>query len=481
MSLVMIGLEIHAQITALNSKLFCSCRGNYRDLRPNSNICEICCGLPGSLPVINQKAIEYSTMTSIALGCKVPDKIMFYRKNYFYPDLPKNFQITQYNVYGISSIGIDGKYELEDAKQIRISRIQLEEDPGRIVYSEGGMNPRNTALIDYNRAGVALIEIVTEPDFTGPKEVRQFLNKLSLTLEHLGICDTLLEGSVRCDVNVSMNGGNKVEIKNINSFKEVEKAIKYEITRQSSVYNRNLNIEHETRHWDDKKKITFKARSKEEEHDYRYFPEPDIPVIVLGSDFVANLKKRMPEQPNQRFERFKLKYKLSEHTSNILINDKKLADFFESTLKLHFSPTEIANILVTDFKSLIENDNESTDYLKNLKVKPEHIAELAKLIEGNKISRITAKDILVKIFESGKLPSEVVNSSNSYKIADEKTIMDAVQSVFDTEKSAVEDAKKNTEAINFLLGKVMKFTNGRADPKIAMRLINSKLSDPEKQ
>ncbi|MDW0151928.1 MAG: Asp-tRNA(Asn)/Glu-tRNA(Gln) amidotransferase subunit GatB [Nitrososphaeraceae archaeon] len=480
MSLVMIGLEIHAQITALNSKLFCSCRGNYRDLGPNTNICEICCGLPGSLPVINKKAIEYSAMTSLALGCKVPDKIMFYRKNYFYPDLPKNFQITQHNVYGFSSIGVDGIYELDDAKQIRISRIQLEEDPGRIAYSEGGMNVRNSALIDYNRAGVALIEIVTEPDFTGPKEVRQFLNKLSLTLEHIGVCDTLLEGSVRCDVNVSMEGGNKVEIKNINSFREVEKAINYEITRQSSLYSRNLKIEHETRHWDDRKKITFKSRSKEEEHDYRYFPEPDIPIIVLGNDFVSNLKKRMPELPNQRFERFVSKYNLSEHTSNILINDKKLGDFFEATLKVHFSPTEIANFLITDFKSLIEDDSESTDYLKNLKVKPEHIAELVKLIEGNKISRITAKDILVKIFESGMLPSEVMNNTNSYKIADEKTLMDAVQSVFDKEKSAVEDAKTNSEAINFLLGKVMKFTNGRADPKIAMRIINNKLHNPDK-
>lgn len=480
MSMVMIGLEIHAQITALNSKLFCSCRGNYRDLGPNTNICEICCGLPGSLPVINKRAIEYSTMTSVALGCKVPDKIMFYRKNYFYPDLPKNFQITQYNVYGFSSIGVDGIYELDDAKQIRISRIQLEEDPGRIAYSEGGMNVRNSALIDYNRAGVALIEIVTKPDFTGPKEVRQFLNKLSLTLEHIGVCDTLLEGSVRCDVNVSMEGGNKVEIKNINSFREVEKAINYEITRQTSLYSRNLKIEHETRHWDDRKKITFKSRSKEEEHDYRYFPEPDIPIIVLGNDFVSNLKKRMPELPNQRFERFVSKYKLSEHTSNILINDKKLADFFESTLKIYFSPTEIANFLVTDFKSLIEDDSESTDYLKNLKVKPEHIAELVKLIEGNKISRITAKDILVKIFESGMLPSEVMNNTNSYKISDEKTLMDAIQSVFDKEKSAVEDAKTNSEAINFLLGKVMKFTNGRADPKIAMRIINNKLHNPDK-
>jgi aspartyl-tRNA(Asn)/glutamyl-tRNA(Gln) amidotransferase subunit B len=419
-------------------------------------------------------------MTSVALGCKVPDKIMFYRKNYFYPDLPKNFQITQYNVYGFSSIGVDGIYELDDAKQIRINRIQLEEDPGRIAYSEGGMNVGNSALIDYNRAGVALIEIVTKPDFTGPKEVRQFLNKLSLTLEYIGVCDTLLEGSVRCDVNVSMEGGNKVEIKNINSFREVEKAINYEITRQSSLYSRNLKIEHETRHWDDRKKITFKSRSKEEEHDYRYFPEPDIPIIVLGNDFVSDLKKRMPELPNQRFERFVSKYKLSEHTSNILINDKKLADFFESTLEVYFSPTEIANFLVTDFKSLIEDNSESTDYLKNLKVKPEHIAELVKLIEGNKISRITAKDILVKIFESGVLPSEVMNNTNSYKISDEKTLMDAIQSVFDKEKSAVEDAKTNSEAINFLLGKVMKFTDGRADPKIAMRIINNKLHNSDK-
>jgi aspartyl-tRNA(Asn)/glutamyl-tRNA(Gln) amidotransferase subunit B len=474
----MIGLEIHAQITVLESKLFCSCRGNYRDLRPNTNICEICCGLPGTLPIINKKAIEYSTMTSIALGCKVPDKIMFYRKNYFYPDLPKNFQITQYNVYGFSSIGVEGLFELDDSKKIRISRIQLEEDPGRIIYLEGGMNVRNSALIDYNRAGVALIEIVTEPDFTNPKEVRLFLNKLSLTLEHLGVCNTLMEGSVRCDVNVSMKGGNKVEIKNINSFKEVEKAINYEITRQTSMYNRNIKIESETRHWDDKKKITYKSRSKEEEHDYRYFPEPDIPIIVLGDNFVSNLKVHMPELPSQRFDRFVSKYKLTEHTSNILINDKKLADFFESTLKIYFSPVEIANFLITEFKSMIEDDSDSTDYLRNMKVKPEHIAELVKMIEGNKISRTTAKDILVKIFESGLLPSEVVNNTNSFKIADEKILMDAVESVFDTEKSAVEDAKTNDEAINFLLGKVMKFTNGRADPKIAMRLINNKLKKP---
>ena len=479
MNLVMIGLEIHAQITALKSKLFCSCYGNYRNLRPNTNICEICSGLPGTLPIINKKAIEYATMTSVALGCKVPDKIMFYRKNYFYPDLPKNFQITQYNVYGFSSIGADGLFELDDSKKIRITRVQLEEDPGRIAYSEEGMNVRNSALVDYNRAGAALIEIVTEPDFNDPKEVRLFLNKLTLTLEHIGVCDTLLEGAVRCDVNVSMKGGNKVEIKNINSFKEVEKAINYEVTRQTSMYNRNLKIEYETRHWDDRKKITFKARSKEEEHDYRYFPEPDIPVIVLGNNFVSTLKGYMPELPNERFNRYVSNYKLTEHTSNILINDKKLADFFESCVKIYFSPVEIANVLITDLKSFIDNDSESTDYLSNMKVKPEHLAELVKLIEGNKISRITAKDILIKIAERGVSPSEVLNSTNSFKIVDEKTLKDAIDKVFYNETSAVNDARNNPEAINYLLGKVMKFTKGRADPKIAASLINIKLRKSE--
>jgi aspartyl-tRNA(Asn)/glutamyl-tRNA(Gln) amidotransferase subunit B len=325
-----------------------------------------------------------------------------------------------------------------------------------------------------------LIEIVTEPDFNDPKEVRLFLNKLTLTLEHIGVCDTLLEGAVRCDVNVSMKGGNKVEIKNINSFKEVEKAINYEVTRQTNMHNRNLKIENETRHWDDRKKITFKARSKEEEHDYRYFPEPDIPVIVLGNNFVSNLRGYMPELPNERFTRYLSKYKLTEHTSNILINDKKLADFFESCVKIYFSPVEIANVLITDLKSFIDKDSESTDYLNNMKVTPEHIAELVKLIEGNKISRITAKDILIKIAESGVSPAEILNSTNSFKIDDEKTLKDTIDKIFDSEPSAVNDARNNLEAINFLLGKVMKFTKGRADPKIAANLIEDKLRKSEK-
>ena len=276
---VKIGLEIHCQLTQLNTKLFCSCYCNYREKGLNSNICPICLGLPGSLPILNKKAVEFAIMISKALDCKIPELTVFSRKNYFYPDLPKNFQITQYDSYGTStSIGKEGSVKYgENNKIARIRRIQLEEDPGRLVYETGRMQ----ALIDYNRAGVALVEIVTEPDFTDPKDVRTFLNKMTSILEHLNVCNTNLEGSLRCDANISIGNGKKVEIKNVGSFSDIEKALTYEITRQKTMTVHDIEIKAETRHWDDKRKITKQARSKEEEEDYRYFPEPDIPKILL--------------------------------------------------------------------------------------------------------------------------------------------------------------------------------------------------------
>ena len=276
---VKIGLEIHCQLTQLNTKLFCSCYCNYREKEINSNICPICIGLPGSLPILNKKAVEFAIMISKALDCKIPELTIFSRKNYFYPDLPKNFQITQYDSYGTStSIGKEGSVKYGEKDKIaRIRRIQLEEDPGRLVYENGRMQ----ALIDYNRAGVALVEIVTEPDFTNPKDVRTFLNKMTSILEHLNVCNTNLEGSLRCDANISIGNGKKVEIKNVGSFSDIEKALTYEITRQKTMTVHDIEIKAETRHWDDKRKITKQARSKEEEEDYRYFPEPDIPKILL--------------------------------------------------------------------------------------------------------------------------------------------------------------------------------------------------------
>ena len=339
---ILIGLEIHCQLTSLKSKLFCFCQEDYRSFKPNSNICPICCGFPGTLPLLNQKAVEHAAMISYALGSNMPEKIMFYRKNYFYPDLPKNFQITQYNSYGLTSIGSAGSVYISDSKTIRIRRVQLEEDPGRLSYDSGNIHNSNLTLIDYNRSGVALVEIVTEPDFADPKEVRYFLNKLSSILEHLGVCDTTLEGAVRCDANVSLKGGERIEIKNVNSFREVEKALNYEISRQTSLSTRNIKINSETRHWDEQRKITRIARTKEEEQDYRYFPEPDIPLVMLGKDFNTHIGKFVPELPDERLSRFKSKYTLSDHVANILINSKKLADFFESCLKIYYSPVEIA-------------------------------------------------------------------------------------------------------------------------------------------
>ena len=474
---VNIGLEIHCQLTALRSKLFCSCHSDYRGKKPNNNVCPICSGLPGSLPLLNQRAIELAGMVSLALGCTVPDKIRFYRKNYFYPDLPKNFQLSQYNFYGISSIGVDGKLDYTGSKKTFIRRVQLEEDPGRLIYETGTSDTNFYTLIDYNRAGVALIEIVTEPDFTDPRDVRIFLNKISSIIEHLGICDTKLEGSVRCDANVSIEGKKKVEIKNVNSFKEVEKALTYEITRQKTMSIHDIEIKAETRHWDDLRKITKQARTKEEEQDYRYFPEPDIPTIVLGNEFVSSLKVSMPELPEERKVRFVTDYKLSEHVAQVLIDNKEISDFFEVSVKIYSSPKEIANWIVTDLMGFIDDSEQKGSIFSGLKIEAKHVADLARLVDQNIINRSTAKTILKQIIKTGEMPSQLVANINASKIDDAGVIAEAVESIFVREKSAVIDAKTNPNVANFLLGKVMQLTKGKADPKIALNLITTKLTE----
>jgi aspartyl-tRNA(Asn)/glutamyl-tRNA(Gln) amidotransferase subunit B len=467
---VKIGLEIHCQLTGLKSKLFCSCASDYRGREPNTNVCPICLGLPGTLPLLNKRALEYALMISLALNCRIPDVVSFYRKNYFYPDLPKNFQITQYNSYQISSIGYDGSVEFGH-KKVRIRRVQLEEDPGRLVY-ESGMETSLYTLVDYNRAGVALVEMVTEPDFDEPSDVRLFLNKLVSVLEHLGVCDTKLEGAVRCDANVSLEDGKKVEIKNVGSFKEVEKALLFEISRQKSLGTKGIEVKSETRHWDDARRITIQSRTKEEEQDYRYFPEPDIPAVCLGSELISSLTKQMPELPDARKSRFVEKFDLSEQTAQVLIDDKDLADFFEESTRLYDNAKEISNWLVTDLKGFVNE----TDGIRSLKIRPAHIAELAKLVDQSAISRNTAKQILQKIVKSGEMPSVVMKDLEVTQISDKEALEQIVDDVFTKETSAVQDALKNEKAINFLLGKVIQATKGRADPKLATELIRKKLA-----
>jgi aspartyl-tRNA(Asn)/glutamyl-tRNA(Gln) amidotransferase subunit B len=477
-----IGLEIHCQLTGAKSKLFCRCSSDYRGKAPNTNICPICVGLPGTLPLLNQKTVEFAAMISLALGCKFPDEIAFYRKNYFYPDLPKNFQLTQYNAYNITSIGVNGKLEYSSSKDARIRRVQLEEDPGRLVYASGSMDTSVYVLIDYNRAGVPLVEIVTEPDFTDPKEVRMFLDKITSIIEHLDVCDTKLEGSVRCDANVSIEGGNKVEIKNISSFADVEKALRYEITRQRTMASREIQVRSETRHWDDARKVTKESRTKEEEQDYRYFPEPDIPMVVLGSDFVSFIEQSMPELPDKRKQRFMSDYSLSAHIAQVLIGNKELADFFESALAVYLSPKEIANWIVTDLMSFIderqkEEEKEKHSLFVGLKVGPEHIAELARLVDQDMINRATAKQILGQTVRTGEMPFALAKKMQANRIDDVSVLAQAVQSVFEMEQAAVQDAKRNTNVANFLLGKVMKITKGKADPKIVLEMIQRKLKE----
>lgn len=465
----MIGLEIHCQLTKLQSKLFCSCKANYREFAPNANICPICIGLPGTLPRLNQKAVEKATMIALALNCQVPQKIGFFRKNYFYPDLPKNFQITQLNMYGPTSIGEKGKIQIE-GKDIRIRRIQLEEDPGRLIY-EGASERTQITLVDYNRAGTPLVEIVTEPDFENPRQVRLFLNILSDLLENLGVSDPALEGAMRADANVSIEGGSRVEIKNIGSFYDLEKAIHFEITRQESLKARGIPIIHETRHWDDKRKITISSRTKEEEEDYRYILEGDIPWVVLDSHSLENWKKNMPESISSKRERYITIYGIPEQVADVLSSDKYYSDLFEQAHNKS-NAKEVANMITTDLMGLVD----TREKRENSKITPKHLADLVDLINAGKITRTTAKNALQEVVKTGKSVHEIVSQTGLGKIADEAELGKIIDSIISEESNAVQQAKENPQTINYLIGKVMQKTKGKADPTITLKIFKEKIS-----
>ena len=463
-----IGLEIHCQLTKLESKLFCPCKADYRGFEPNSNICPICVGLPGSLPRLNQKALEKAALISLALKCNVPGKISFFRKNYFYPDLPKNYQITQFDAYGHTSIGNNGIINIE-GKEIRIRRIQLEEDPGRLIY-EGSSEKTQITLVDYNRAGTPLVEIVTEPDFESPKQVRVFLNILVDLLENLGVSDPVLEGAIRADGNVSIEGGNKVEIKNVSSFHDLEKAVHFEITRQQSLADRNIPIELETRQWDDRRKITVSARSKEEEQDYRYFLEGDIPWVILDPKYVQNLQKEMPESISSKKARYIKQYQIPMQVAEVLSSDKYYSDLFEQSYN-DKNAKEIANIITTDLMGFVDTKEKRVQS----KLSSRHLSELAEAIISNKITRNSAKTALQEIVKTGKTLSEIISELDIGQVFDESSLLGVIDEVINEEANAVNEIKEKPETVNFLVGKVMKKTKGKADPSITLQLLKSKL------
>jgi len=466
--LTKIGLEIHCQLTNLESKLFCSCKANYRGFEPNTNICPVCIGLPGSLPRLNKKAVEKATIIAMALNCNTPDKLAFFRKNYFYPDLPKNFQITQLNVYGEHSIGQNGKISVDD-KEIKIRRIQLEEDPGRLIY-EGTSEKTQITLVDYNRAGTPLVEIVTEPDFENERQVRLFLNILSDLLENLDVSNPSLEGAMRADGNISIKGGNKVEIKNVNSFHDLEKALHFEITRQESLVSRDIPIEQETRHWDDRRKITVSARSKEGEEDYRYFLEGDIPWILIDSQTFPKLKNEMPESISSKKERYISNYNIPAQVAEVLSSDKFYSDMFEQAHN-ESNAKDVANLITTDLMGLVDTEEKR----EKSKLTPQHLTELVNAIENGKITRISAKNALFEIVKTGKSLSEVISELDLGHVFDESELTKIIDEVMSQEKKAVEEAKINPQTINFLVGKVMQKTKGKADPALTLNLIKKKL------
>ena len=466
---VIIGLEVHIQLTNLKTKLFCSCSNDYRGGDANTHICPICLGLPGSLPVVNKKAIEFATRLALALECDINDSFWFYRKNYFYPDMAKNFQISQYNKAGGKAFADGGKItiKLNGKKDIKLNRIHLEEDPARLVH-KGTIATSPYTLVDYDRSGVTLIEIVSEPVISTPEEAREYLKQLKSIVQYCGISNLDLEGSVRVDANVSLKGHPRSEVKNINSFKEVERALKWEIQRQINQLKRGKELIQETRHWDDKRRITISLRTKEFEQDYRYFPEQDLVPIEVDNDFISRVKKELPEMPNERAKRFQKQYELSEFDSEILVLDKDIADLFEDGIKLDksFGPEQYklyCNWLMGDISRWLNENNKT---ILETKLNPQHIVDLIKFIQEGRITGKIGKSLVNEIMTKGTSITDILKKTGKKRISDKKKISEIVRDVIEENPDIVEDYKTNPKALQALIGECMKKTKGQIDPEI---------------
>lgn len=469
-----IGLEVHAQLLT-KSKLFSSSSTKFGS-SPNSQVNPVCLGMPGVLPVLNKKSLEYAVKAALATNCEIAERSRFERKNYFYPDLPKGYQISQlehpFSNNGWLEITID-----DSTKKIRITRIHLEEDAGKLIHEESP----GSSYVDLNRAGVPLIEIVSEPDISSADEAVEYVKKLRSILRYIGVCDgNMEEGSLRCDANVSVREkgssqlGTKTEIKNLNSFKFIQKALEYEIERHISTLEAGERITQETRLFDSRKGVTFSMRSKEEAHDYRYFPDPDLLPVIFDRNWIRELKDSLPELPDDRLQRFTEQYGLTRNDAVILTSSRELADYFENCVGFLDKPREISNWIVTELLRQIADE----DGIGDFPVSPEKLAELLRIVDEGKISRNMAKEIFPEMIESGESPEDIVEKKGLKQISDTSEIEGIITRILKDNPVEVERYKAGEEKLlGFFVGQVMKATKGKANPKVANEILKKYLDE----
>ncbi|GAB4280403.1 MAG: Asp-tRNA(Asn)/Glu-tRNA(Gln) amidotransferase subunit GatB [Coriobacteriia bacterium] len=482
-----IGLEIHTELTSLASKMFCGCPVEFGG-EPNTRVCPVCLGLPGSLPVPNQAAIEATILCGLALDCKIAPFSQFHRKNYFYPDMPKNYQISQYDL----PFCVDGHLDVEVGDgdsayttRIGITRIHLEEDTGKMIHvggGEGRIAGATHSLVDFNRAGTALMELVTEPDIRTPEEARRFAQELRRVFRALGVSDcSMEEGSMRVDANVSVRRrgseelGTKTEIKNVNSFKSLHDALAYEIVRQAEEIDAGRDVVQETRHWDAAEKRTSVLRTKEEAHDYRYFPEPDMVPFVFSEEFIEGIRARLPELPAARKTRFIEEYGLPGSDAGLLAAENETAAFFESAVACapEGAAKQVANWMLGDLAAWL---NENNSDIAQSPVTPEALAELVSLLDEGAISGKQAKKVFAMMLESGEAPSVIVEREGMEQITDQGAIESMVDSVLSQYPEKVEEYRAGKKGLlGFFVGQVMRESGGSADPKAVSDTLTRKL------
>ncbi len=471
---VVMGLEVHAELST-KTKIFCSCPTDF-GAEPNSQTCPICMAMPGTLPVLNEKVVEYAVKAGLATNCEISRNSKNDRKNYFYPDLPKSYQISQFDKplceHGYVEIEING-----EKKKIRLTRIHIEEDAGKLNHDEFG----GGSLVDLNRAGVPLIEIVSEPDLRSPEEVEQYLRKLKSILEYIEVSDCKMqEGSLRADVNVSVRKkgdtelGTRTEMKNMNSFRSIVRAIEYEVDRQIDVIEEGGKIEQETLRWDDVSGKTFPMRDKEDAQDYRYFPDPDLVAIKLSEEYIENIKNSLPELPESRKERYLEEYQLSEKDAKLITSSKYLSDLFENAVKVCNNPKAVNNWIISDISRIL---NETEMEPIQIPFDSNQLGKLVILIDKGTISSSIGKKVLVELFENPRDPEEIIKEKGWIQISDEGAIKEVVLKVLEANPQSIADYKGGKDkALGFLVGQAMKETKGKANPQMLNKMFLDELN-----